>query len=630
MSLPGVEVDPGRGDPAGVRSVAAQFASRSSALTDRGASARSALAALGPLESEAVDALRPRIAALVDRFDRAAEAAASVSGILGDYADALDDIRARAATALANAHTAYEHVWVRRSEALNAASELVTGWALGWDDVLPAWLYVDDPGYLHRWSAAIEGFRDARSVLLAVQHDRDELDRATAARLRGVDLFAQLASSAGAGVAGRLAAASLWAGDLAGVTAEGLAALGDPDLVRRVWNAMTPEQRAALIAAAPLLIGNLDGIPIRDRVAANRLSIANEIHDREAAIAAIEEQKADALEKAYRGHDGIAAVYDGRIAEEQAVIDYYRSLLTQRVEWIDEDRATRIDVGARVVVFDPRSDAIATYHGPLDPQTGDIPSWVRHVTVSVPGTEARMTGFSDERGLDLYHAAGRESAVFQWAGGRFPQHLVEATDSSYANALAPKLRDFAAGIAVPDGGTLTVLGHSYGGATVGLAEKAGLSADRVLYVAAAGMGHGVGGLEDFPNTGDVPHYALMSRNDAIVGLVQGNDAGDLHGRSPLTADGVVRLETGFVTAGDASSGGLEDYNVPGNGTPAFIDSHSTVFHVGSGSFANIVAVITGGTAEVFAPDQVIVAGRSVVVVDGIDRNGYVPHYETIE
>lgn len=132
-----------------------------------------------------------------------------------------------------------------------------------------------------------------------------------------------------------------------------------------------------------------------------------------------------------------------------------------------------------MVVFAPESDAIGTYHGPLDPVTGDIPSWVRNVAVSVPGTTTTMTSFSEEAARNLQSAAGFDTAVFQWAGGRFPLNIPEAMTWGYAETPAPLLRDFVAEIDKP-------------------------------YVSAAGMGRGVSGLSDFPNPGDAPHYSIMA------------------------------------------------------------------------------------------------------------------------
>jgi hypothetical protein len=634
MTLPGIDVDPSRGDRAAVRSAAAQFRSRANALTDRAGSARAALGAMTGLVGEAPDALRPRVATLVERIDRTAAAASEVACILDDYATSLDAIALRSVSAMSHAHFAYDQIWIRRGEALNAASELITGWALGWDDVLPSWMYLDDRAYLARWTAAIEDFRDARGAVLALQAERDELDRFTAEQLRAVPLLAELAASAPASLTARLAVASLWAGDVDGISAAGLASLGDPELIRQVWGSMSREQRDALVAASPLVIGNLDGVPLRDRVAANHRSIGHEIDHREAQIAALEAKRdaeiANPSSYPEQSPSSIRAAYDARIAEHRAVILSYRGLLTQRVTWIDENRHTHVDTGARVVVFDPRSQAIGTYHGPIDAVTGDIPAWVRHVAISVPGTAATMISFSDDLGADLYALSGRQSAVFQWAGGEFPGDVLEATSADYSAALAPKLRDFAAGVALPDSATLTVLGHSYGGATVGLAEQAGLKADRVLYVASAGMGHGVSGLSDFPYTADVPHYSLMVRNDLVVGLVQGGDGDALHGQSALNAEGVVRLETGRLVDRDPTSPDLEDYSEPGNGFIRQVDVHTTLFTPNSTAMNGIVAVITGGRAEVFAPSEYYVAGGRSVTVDGIDSADYEPHYTRIE
>lgn len=48
----------------------------------------------------------------------------------------------------------------------------------------------------------------------------------------------------------------------------------DPEAVAGWWNGLTPETRAALLPAAPALLGNLPGIPYADRDTANRISLA--------------------------------------------------------------------------------------------------------------------------------------------------------------------------------------------------------------------------------------------------------------------------------------------------------------------------------------------------------------------
>lgn len=632
MSLPGLAADPGEGSVEAIRDLAGLFSGRASAERDRSGSTHAALGALASTTARSVDALRPRITVAAGRFTDVADAAEEAAEVLGGYADAVADLQRRAAAALARAAADHAAIGTRREAALNAASEFAVGWALDWDDVLPSWMYLDDPSLLHSWQGAIDDYRASRAAYNALREERDRVDSETAGRLAAIPLIAEITHGGAVGRGGFVAATALWAGDTDAVMAGQIAALGDPELVRQVWNGLDDAEREALIADAPHVIGNLDGIPIGDRVAANRINIEHEIDARRAEIERLEAARDAALGRAYHSPGAVEQAYDALIAEQRRLIEAYEGLLTQEVQVVDPSGATRTEIGARVVVFDPSRQAIATYHGPLDPRTGDIPSWVTSVAVSVPGTGSNMTDFGDARAADLQLAGGRTTAVFQWAGGVFPQSIPEAMSTSYSHDLAPRLRDFAAGIAVPAGASLTVLGHSYGGATVGLAEAAGLRADRVLYVAAAGMGDGVSGVADFPHTSDVPHYAMMSRNDLVVGLIQGRegDALALHGQSTLTAGGVVRLETGVIDAARPDSDDIEDHNVPGNGTPSAIDSHSSLYTPGSTAFENIVAVITGGEAEVFAEDEIIVAGGRPVVIDGIDRDDYTPVYTEVD
>lgn len=632
MTLPGLAADPGEGSVEGVRDLAAFFRARAGAERDRSTEAHSALRALTPVTAVSVDALRPRITVVAGRFTDVADAADEAAGVLDEYADGLADLQRRAASALEEAESDYAAIQTRRAVALNAASEFVVGWALDWDDVLPSWLYLDDQVHLDRWRGAIDDYRASRGAYNALREERDELDRDTAARLSAIPLIAEISHGGVVSAGGFVAATALWAGDTDAVTAEQIAALADPALVRQVWDSLDQAQQDALIAGSHEIIGNLDGIPIGDRVEANRLNIQDEIAAREAEIERLEALRDAAVDRSYYSQGAVEKEYDDLIAEQQRLIDSYQDLLTQKIQVVDETGAVRTETGARVVVFDPSQQAIATYHGPLDPVTGDIPSWVTSVAISVPGTGSNMTDFGDDRAADLQAAAGPSTAVFQWAGGAFPQSIPEAMSTSYSHDLAPRLRDFAAGVVVPGGATLTVLGHSYGGAAVGLAEAAGLRADRVLYVAAAGMGDGVSGVEDFPDTSEVPHYAMMSRNDLVVGLIQGRE-GDLHalhGQSALTADGVTRLETGVIDASRADSDDIEDYNVPGNGTPSGIDSHSSLYTPGSTAFENMVAVITGGQAEVYAENEMIIAGGQPIVIDGIDRDDYAPVYTEVD
>ncbi|WP_291378943.1 alpha/beta hydrolase [Demequina sp.] len=415
--------------------------------------------------------------------------------------------------------------------------------------------------------------------------------------------------------------------------------------VQEWWSHLEPDAARMLIEHAPRIVGNLDGVILADRIEANTYGVREEIARLESEISMWEED-IRSLERAESDEPSTQAVTPGpregliwrnrdSIGKNAELIDYYESLLGQQVTSFDANGDASTLTGVSLAVFDPAHDAIATYRGPIDPLTGNVPAWITHIAVSVPGTGSTMQHFADDRAADIYQeanvSAGEPTAVIQWAGGALPQNIPQAMDPSYSHALAPHLAAFVNALEVPPGADVTVIGHSYGGATVGLAEQAGLRADRILYMAAAGMGDGVHGVTDFPATGDVPHFAMMVRNDSVVGLIQGNE-GDLlaiHGQTPLNASGVIRLETGQVEYGNTQSEDLENH-WDGSTPPGFA-GHSGIYAPGSTAFNNLVQVIVGGQVEVYAPSEVITYPEGTrVVVDGNDAPGYAPHYIAVD
>lgn len=631
MNLPGLIDDPARGDAGAVSGHATTFSTRAASSRERKGDADAALASITSMTASAADALGARIVLLSQRMGEAAEGLDGISTAVSAYATDLEGLKSDAARRLRAAQNAYDHIFVRRAEALSAASEFVTGWALPWDAVLPSWMYVDDPSYLRRWQDAIDDYYTARASYNALGDERAEIDRRAVNAIAAVPLISAVTQGGKVGGAGFAAASLAWAGNVNAITAESLAGLGDPDIIRETWNTMDQATRDALLAASPMILGNLNGIPIRDRVTANHTNIRDEIARREAEIARLQE-KLDGMTARNHWSAQRRKSLSDEIAELREPIGAWKDLLDEQPVWYDESGREHKHSGAQVVVFNADANAIATYHGAIDPVTGDIPVWVQNVAVSVPGTTTTISEFGHGTGASLYSAAidanGPGSAVFQWAGGSFPQLEVPGpTDASYSHDLAPKLVDFVAGIERPADSTLTVMGHSYGGATVGLAEQAGLKADRILYVSAAGMGAGVAGVEDFPYTSGVPHYSMMARNDAVVGMIQGDhdDWYAIHGQSPLLADDVTRLETGWIDHADPDSADLEDYGFP-NG----IESHSSVLNPRSTAFHNIVEVITGGEAISWAPNEYVTGGYSSIAIDGIDASDYEPHYVRID
>ncbi|PRI10087.1 alpha/beta hydrolase [Leucobacter massiliensis] len=397
-------------------------------------------------------------------------------------------------------------------------------------------------------------------------------------------------------------------GSVRSVTALELAKLGDPAQIRAVWDALSAEQRAQLIGDAPLLLGNLEGIPLRDRNTANVITAQSYRDELEQQIKML---------KLLQKQQGMSDVFADKITDLQSEVKSIDAMLGDR-NWkyrgengadgqpfgtykiFDENGVDTDQNGLVLVGFNPWRDSYITFQGALDPQTGDVPAWMEQVGVVVPGTNSRLAGFTADldRGQDLYKSSGTRSGYFTWHGAPMPRfdppgHITDAAQRGFADTAAPRLASFVNSLSLPANVDVVPIAHSYGAAVLGGAEYLGLRADRVVYVAPAGLGHNVSGIDEFPNTKDVPHFVLQARNDLVVGWNQGKAGFGLgHGpTNPLEADGVVRLETGFLKHGDPGSGTIE--------SPGGMETHSTPFRPDSTSMRNITNVVTGDPVSIY-------------------------------
>lgn len=270
----------------------------------------------------------------------------------------------------------------------------------------------------------------------------------------------------------------------------------------------------------------------------------------------------------------------------------------------------------QILKFDPAGNGrIAELVGHIEPGT-------RNVGLFVPGVNTQMSNFDAYAGLGRSLVAadptGR-TAMVVWADGVFPQNPVtQGPDASYAQTMAPDLKNFTddlrgeiAGHAGSDV-TLTAIGHSYGGATVGLAETQGLDVDRVLHVESAGMGHGVWSPADLPaSQAGVQRFSMTAPLDPIE-VAQGNAwglewTGIGHGADPDTFPGVTELETGRDAAGGQLWG---------------LSSHSDVLKAGSESWTNMYRVLTAGPVSLdgtFQPDGILENGVEFLNDGGVLR-----------
>lgn len=265
-----------------------------------------------------------------------------------------------------------------------------------------------------------------------------------------------------------------------------------------------------------------------DQINANRTRVQTALTDEQANLAALQGRLAA---------DSDSSALEKQIEESQRKVDLYGTI-------IDDNR--------KIVTFDPAGN------GRIVEMVGDINADTRNVVVYTPGTFARMANEQDAYNVVnsfVQASPDRSVAGFVYQDGDFPQNLVtQAPDPSYSQAMAPRLADFShqldAQIAANAPGAnvqTTGMAWSYGGATLGLADQAGASFDREIYVEGAGMGHGVWNASDLQS--GVTRYAMTAPLDPIQ-AIQGTQVFGLgHGADPDHFDGNIRLDTGDFTSG---------------------------------------------------------------------------------
>lgn len=321
-----------------------------------------------------------------------------------------------------------------------------------------------------------------------------------------------------------------------------------PDRVAAVADAlaaMPAIDRAALVRLHPWFVSNLDGAPFADRIRANTTAI------RAALVRARRDGSADAQRASAR----------------------YEKLLA---------------AGHQVVLFDPEGSRFAEIVGDLDAASAGV-----GVLVGGTGTNLGNARRQRDRASSFVDRAGGHLAMITFQGGEMPQTLTDAASSSYANDVAPQLRDFVAALALETDAPVTVAGHSYGGSVVGAAESAGMVADRILHIASAGAGPGVGSVADY-QVPDTPRYSMTAPGDPIA-HVQGHELGAWgHGADPDVMPGVIQLETGRVVHADPSSPLLQG-----------IDAHSGVLRQDSTAWRNIYGVLTGGDVMLYGEPRLV-------------------------
>ncbi len=378
---------------------------------------------------------------------------------------------------------------------------------------------------------------------------------------------------------------------------------------------MDGDERSRLALLYPAVVGRLDGAPLAARMAANRVQITAALqHERDLVTsrardeagrgtvdAWLEEHSDDAFLPVIAEFDGEGSARERGLAR----IAYYQELLYAELPNPAPGPGRPTSVGHQVLYFDPAGDGtLAEMWGPLDAGT-------RNVALFVPGTSADLEGFasySDKMRILAQEDWTGGTTTIAWLGSDMPDAVVaDAPHADYALAAGPRLRDFVAGFDVPGRVDVTAIGHSYGGAVVGVADDSGLDVDRVLHIESAGAGHGVTSVDDYSAGRQVDRYTMQAPGDPIA-ATQGRDElerfGIGHGADVNDLDGFVRLETGrYGTDIPGQNLDLDGELIHG------MSAHSDVLTPGSTSWKNLVGVVQGTSVVPRAPEVTVPVDR---------------------
>ena len=362
---------------------------------------------------------------------------------------------------------------------------------------------------------------------------------------------------------------------LAGLPADG----APPEQVAAWWAGLTGREQRALAAASPGSIGNLDGVPPWARDAANTVAL-----DRDLAAWGhlADEGTITAAESVWLGNaraasDALAVIGGGT------------------------DPVTGAPITTQLYAYDPAAfggdGAVAIAAGDLG--TAD------HVAVVVPGfgTDGGSAPYQADRARTLYEACryvapAESSAALSWIGYDAPDNAPWDGDGDWSGVLSEQDAESGGGrLAVALDGLrasrtgepahLTVIGHSYGSTTTGVAaHDQGIPVDDVVFVGSPGVG---GGTDNAADTGVDPDHVWAGANsrDPIASL--GNH-GWVHGETALGAGlGDDPVEDDFGAHRFRAESTTRADN---DGLDAFAD-HSKYFDHDTESLRNISLVVTG-------------------------------------
>ncbi|MFG2981995.1 alpha/beta hydrolase [Streptomyces sp. NPDC048258] len=267
-----------------------------------------------------------------------------------------------------------------------------------------------------------------------------------------------------------------WRADTASGRALPDPASATPREVARFFAGLDEAARRELVRSHPLVVGNLDGAPLRLRYEANRIAVAATGEARYASLGAPDRQ---ILAFDPRGRGQVAEVFG------------------------------ELEHAAHVSVIVPGSDNDATHHD------------ARRKPATGPAGMARA----------LRAAAGDSTAVIAWTGYTTPVGVgLDAADGRLAEAGAVRLARFTAGLDAVGAPDPVLFCHSYGSVVCGLAAR---HTDAVDVVAFGSPGMRAGTAAGLRTGARV--WAARGPSDWIADVPNVEFAGIGHGADPTSA-----------------------------------------------------------------------------------------------
>ena len=361
------------------------------------------------------------------------------------------------------------------------------------------------------------------------------------------------------------------------------------------WAALTPAQRERVIRTYPEWVGTHDGIPASARDRANRARLATE----RARLTAEEARLRSELGKPHPGNAFAGVMPPGQELAARELAETEHKIAS--LEAIENVLNRGDDQTRQLLLLDNSGDLTKAAISVGDVETADnVAVRVHGFTTTVDGgieaSDSDAANLKSQAELQLDREPGRENqtvAVVTWMGYEAPQMSAPlgVATSGKAESGADQLTSFLRGVEAsrPADPNMTVLAHSYGSYTAGLAVQQNTPTDNVVFFGSPGIGTDTA--TDLQGTHG---YALAADGDPVAGQAEIRSwippvaqlainpllALGQFGDAPTAVDGITELST--------SEGA-----VPGDGHRVGSEGHSEYYKNQSMSLYNMAVVVAG-------------------------------------